>query len=397
MEHLLPLHAVQDPVKQSHIACSVLFLSTSLIAQGSMTTPPGGLTGESHTYEYVMGIWSEMRLQLIDDMHTDSKARAITEVAFRLDYRIHDSTTAMGRTWTNIAMDASELAKPISGNFASNLGASSTRVFDSKWSWPTQIGFPPLRPDAWGGAQGRLRFPFMKPWVYSAKKPIVTEYTFRGGTLANNGEWGRWAPVGFFLDGEYFNGGQARASVQQVPPTPPPCHDSGLWWFPSGSFTYGTATAYGRNNSATLGGKLVFSHYSDNTAASAPVIHALGAGGIPNGLNVGSGCNKLYVDLSKPHVLLSTITDPTGRSDLMNWSTTWQSEFSSLGIWLQAAWPDSKTSALKLTAATLLSLPRVLPPDNPLRYWNVYSVDLGAKWGTGPSNAGALFVRYKLQ
>lgn len=152
-------------MKRLITSCAGLLLFTALPAQGSMTTPAGGLTIEGDDYAYYMGAWPNMRIQQADNWHGGTENKAITEIAFRLDYRNHTDLTAMGRTWTSITLDMSEPTTydSMRNNFAQNTGTSPTRVFDNAWTRPTQVGASLLEPDLWGGAKGQLRFPFAKP------------------------------------------------------------------------------------------------------------------------------------------------------------------------------------------------------------------------------------------
>ena len=378
-------------MKRLITACTGLFLCASLPAQGTLTTPPGGLQGEGAHYAYLMGIWADMHIQQADDMHSDSKAKVISEVAFRLDNRAHSSATASGRSWTKITVDVSEPStyNSMSTTFASNHGSSVTRVFDSKWTWPSQNGFPLLKPDVWGGIKGQLRFPFSKPWVYTAKGSILADYTFRGGTLANNGTWSTLTAAYFYLDGEIINTTATTGTINRVPAIPPACADSAIS-FQTGALTYGYASAYGRSNSTiTLRGKLVLQHYSYYTAPDAPVVHALGIGG---------GCNSLYIDFNKPVVLMTFKALPTtGYSGVMGWAVDWRNEFGGLDMWVQAAWNDSRTKQFKLASATNLTLPNRLPPDALPRYKTLYQRDAVSTTGFGPYTSGVYFpyTQYK--
>jgi hypothetical protein len=384
------------------ITAAGLALCVSLSAQGTMTTPAGGLKGEGAQYAYLMGIWSNMHIQQNDDNHSNGKAKAITEIAFRLDNRAHSSTTAAGRSWTKITLDISESSNynSMSTTFASNHGSSVTRAFDSKWTWPAQTGFPLLKPDVWGGVSGQLRFPFTKPWVYTAKGSILMDYTFRGGTLANNATWSSLQSAYFFLDSESINTTASISSITRVPATPPLCNDSAIT-FTTGAYTYGYGYAYGKNSpTITLRGRMVFQHYSYYTAPDAPVIQALGTGGIPNGVHIGARCNNLYVDINKPTIFMAFKTiAPYGYSGVMGYSPLWRNEFSSLDLWLQAAWTDSSTKEFKLTSATNVTLPSGLPPDQLPRYKTVYQRDSVSTTGFGPLQSGVYFpyTRYKLQ
>ncbi len=387
-------------MKRLITACAGLFLCAASPAQGAMTTPPGGLTREGPQYAYLMGIWPDMHIQQNDDMHSDGKAKLISEIAFRLDNRSHTPTTATGRSWTNISVDMSEPTSysSMSTGFTSNVGTSPTRVFDSKWTWPTQSGFPLLQPDVWGGAQGQLRFPFTRPWAYSAKGSILADYIFRGGTLANSVAWTSLNSAYFYLDGEVIDTTATTSTTQRIPINPPVCNDSAMT-FSAGAFAYGYGNAYSKSSTTiTLRGKLLFNRYSYYTAPDATVVQALGIGGLPNGVNVGAGCNSLYVDFNRPVVLTTLKTlAPYGYSGLVGSSVDWQNELASLDLWVQAAWLDSNTKRFMLTSATKVTLPSAPPPDALPRYKTVYQRDSVSTTGSGPYTDGHYFpyTRYK--
>ena len=144
----------------------------------------------------------------------------------------------------------------------------------------------------------------------------------------------------------------------------------------------------------------MFSHYSYYTAPDAPVIQALGTGGIPNGVNIGAGCNSLYVDFTKPVVLMSFKTLALyGYSGIMGYAPKWRNEFASMDLWLQAGWTDTNTKNFMLTSATNVTLPSSQPPAELPRYKTVYQRDITSTTGFGPLQSGVYFpfTRYKTQ
>jgi len=385
-------------LKRVFAACSGLSVCALLPAQGFLTTPPGGLTTEGAEHSILFGTWSDMRIQEADDTHSSGKACMITEIAFRMDYRRHSPKTAMGRAWTRITLDMSEPVsyESMSSVFAKNVGPSPTRVFDSKWSWPTREATPPLEPDVWGGVKGQLRFPFTAAWPYSARRSILADYVFMGGTLENNGTWNTQDKGPFyFLDSE-IDHTQTRSDSRLFPGNPPRCNDSAMT-LTAGAYAYGYADVYGQNSPTTsLRGMMAFYHYSYYTAPAAAVLHAVGTNGQPNGANIGAGCNLLYVDLSRPSVLLSLeALPPDGYSGLIRWVTPWQKSLANLEVWLQGAWSDSQSKSLMLTAATLVTLPNGLPP----RYKTLFQAGTSNPTGFGPQTSGLYFpfTRYAIK
>ena len=385
--------------RRSAVACTglFLFLCAPLLAQRYMTTPSGVLNAEGPHSAYGMGGWPNMRIQQADNTHLN-QAGAISQIAFRLDNRSHTYRTAMGRTWSSIKLVMSEQTnfKTMSSTFSANTGGSATTVFDRKWTWSTQVGFPLLKPDAWGGLKGQLQFPFAKPWGYSGKNSILADYTFSKGTLANGGTWTSNRGVYFYLDSEFINTSTSTGIVE--PGIPPQCNDS-AFSFTTGAYAYGLARSHGnRSPIISLRGKLTFTHLSYYTAPNAPVVHALCLGGSNFGVNVRANCNLLYVDFAKPALLMTFKTLPSrGYSGSMQWLVPWQASLANKDIWVQAAWLDSMTKVFSLTMVTHVTFPTRLPPDKLPEYKTVSG--LTGTTGYGPDQTGSLFpyTRYTIR
>jgi len=292
-------------MKNITIAAAVTLLSIPLLAQGSMTTPPGGLTREGDGHTLYFAWFPNARFQQVDGMHT-GKAASITEIAFRLDYQNHTSDTTMGRSWTRITLDISETTNysGMSQTWSQNITTTPTRVFDSKWSWPTYTGFPPLKPTVWGGTKGRLRFPFTNPWSYTGKNEILMDYVFRGGRLDNNALWSASYLYDFPLDCAglltHQNWGTYETLLQNAR-----CADSAIT-LNAAAITFGYTCCFGAAHpTVALRNRVVVAHFSNWTApGGAPVVHAVGLGGT-TGIEVGARCNPLYVDFNKPVALVS--------------------------------------------------------------------------------------------
>ena len=387
-------------MKTKITACTGLLLCPQLVAQGSFTTPPGGLTKEGSGYSFFAGGWSRMRLQQADDMHRDAAA-TIEQMAWRLDNRSHDSSTAMGRTWSNMTLTMSEQTNfaTMSRTFAANVGASPTVVFSNKWTWPTQVGTPLVRPDVWGGSKGQLRVPFTKPWVYSGKNAILADYTFKNGALANGAGFGTGFSLPdhpYYLDSAYISTDPKQGTGERLLPFPPHrCQDSAITFYPGPAVATAYSYAHGAASpTVTLRGKVEFVHYSYATAPAAPVIHALGAAGSKTGVLIGARCNRLYVDFNKPVFLLAFMTSSRGDSGKMGWVAPWNEKLASRSIWLQAAWLESKTKAFSLTTPAHVWLPDALPPREPPRHKTLYWHDTTSPTGNGPIASNGFFFPY---
>ena len=347
------------------LATAVVALCAPVLAQGFITTPPGGLKeeGRQHTVGG-FGWFKDARIQQADNSHTGGRAYSLTRIAFRLDYRKHNTSTAMGRTWTRVTLDIAETTNysNFSRTWTKNITTTPTKVFDSRVTWPSQVGFPAQKPSVWDGASGRLGFPFKKPWVYSGKSAILMEYFFRGGRLANKAAfWTGHKIAGYYLDSEILITGRKFGTSLQLPAVAITCGDSAF--APNVPvFTSGYSQRYGpKANVVTLRNKLLVAHYSQFTAPSAQVVHAFGLGGSTTGVNIGAKCYRLHVDFQKPVVLIPLRTDSVGRSGIMAWSVPWDGAFARLDVYLQAAWADSKSNAFSLARAMRLTLPSGLP------------------------------------
>lgn len=378
------------------VAGAAWALCAPLLAQGSMTTPPGGLTREGADSVTLFGSFAGARFQQVDGMHKGASA-SITQIAFRLDYRDHDRETAMGRSWTSLTLDVSETTnyEAMSYLFAHNITTTPTRVFASQWSWPSATGLPQSKPDRWGGVGGDLRFPFTKPWSYTGKDEILMDYAFRGGTLANRGQWYIHESVPYHLDHELFRERKHGTPVTLARSLTSPCADSASTVSASRANIQAHAFAYGASSSIlTLRNKLQVEHHSYSTAPGAPVVHALGLAGSTTGVEIGARCNPVYVDFNKPVLLipLHTLNDSLGFSGVMGWAVPWDDGFSDVDIYAQAAWADSRTSAFSLTTAVKLTLPAGLPLPTVQLNKTAYNSDPDVAYAlNAPNNYSLLF------
>ena len=389
-------------MKQLIIATTVLALCAPLFAQGSITTPPGGLKTEGASRGSSFGRYANARHQNIDNVHK-GKAYTITEVAFRLDNWNHSRFTAMGRTWSNVKLNVAETDfSKATNSWAANVGtATPSTVYNTKADWPTQTGFPIIKPDVWGGLAAKLRFPFSKPWVYTGKNAMLLDYTFSGGSMANNAAWGTTTTgsspsFSYYLDSEYQSTYSKSSSITRLPATRINCNDSAMTRT-TGAYLYAYGTTYGPESSTiTYRNKLVFQHYSYYTAPKATVIHALGLAGTTAGVNVGAKCNKLYVDLSKPNILMPfrTLNNTSGQSGTMGWLLPWNSAFANATVYMQGAWSDSQSKQLALTQAIQVTLPNGVPAAELPEFTSVYRYDTTSTTGFGPYRANSSYFPY---
>ena len=84
------------------LAYSVLAAS-GLVAQGVIASPAGSLNQEGEGAAHIFGRYADGRFQFAEG-DLKGTARNFTGLAYRLDYRDHSASTAMGRKWSNVTV-----------------------------------------------------------------------------------------------------------------------------------------------------------------------------------------------------------------------------------------------------------------------------------------------------
>jgi len=320
-------------------------MAAPALAQGSMFTPATGTATEGDSASIGFG-WSRDHVyRLIDDSHT-GKSVSIKRVSFRLDGA---TQKAFARGWSQMTIHVahaswSSLQLYKSSDF--KLTDTKVKVFDQKWSFPALNGKPPLSPASWGGVQNSLSFSFSQPWIYNGKDAIFIEFTFKGGTSPAAIKWDpTWVPPKefiYYLDTQnaaawggttkpiaYYPGGKVAK----------PCYDSD---FPKSPVVLNLRV----DDQPTLGINVL----TQFTSKSSPVLHLIGVQGNPKGLNIGAGCNYLYMDVTVPMAILVQPAPNNGfglaTTSLKTPRQSWMKE-----IWVQGAWIETKSKKLMLTKA----------------------------------------------
>lgn len=339
-------------------------LTVALSAQSYSYSPSPSLqAAEGSGYAYTFGQHATMRSQQIEGNYT-SLAIAIKETAFRADSR----RSSVARQWSNVQLHCAEsqLAS-VSNRFASNKVGGSTLVFNATMNWPaTAAG---AGPQPWS-----IRFPFARPWIKRAGADFLCEYTFSGGMLAN----GQMSfSERYDLDGVLL-GALADNTKTYLPGpirTSGGCQDSVA---PAAAYTDLDMTVYGpgyyqapwRNHlKASIDG----GYFPSN---GHPLIHVLGVPDAGGFQHPAVGCEKLYIDLRVPVVVLPNITfnstlphtrpktlylsgSPSSPPNLSPFNAAW----AGTPIAVQTAWADKGTGQLLLSSATTTKIPGP-PPAN---------------------------------
>lgn len=367
--------------------------SASLFAQGAIYSPKYMASTEGQYYSFHPGNFPAMHYQTVDGENR-GKVASLKEIALRLDNRSYNSVTGMGRTWTNVTIQLGDGdIKTFSNNFAANI-KSPTRVFSATVTWPTMSGNPLTTPALWGGVTGRYRFPFSTQWTYLGKSDIVSDWTFTGGTLANNYNWLSTLSRSYYLDSYGSPTSTAFGTYKSIPPirlnnnspgVTGRCNDSAFGTTTVGAYAYIFANVYGPYyENVDWRNKLVMYSYSYYTAYNAPVIHAWGSQTNVTGVDLGTGCNKLHA--LGPYVLQTFITLPKSvRPDAYSGYryivVPWNQAFANLKVCMQAGWADSATGKFNMSQAREATLPASAPPSQTTERMAIFSYATSAPRG----------------
>ena len=194
------------------VTLALCITSVPALAQTG-TSPAGYVSKEGEGFAFYLGAYGEMRYQITDENMIGTK-KVIGRVSFRLDDRNHSSSTAMGRRWSKVTLSLSNgpAKTSLSRTFTMNVIGSQTMIFAAAKCWPTVTGNVATSPEPWGGINDRAcsatngttlpySYPASTPYLYAGTKPLLQDWTFTGGVLANGASWGtRWFRS-YYLDG----------------------------------------------------------------------------------------------------------------------------------------------------------------------------------------------------
>ncbi len=371
-------------MKRLLFATSMLVLCGAAFAQNTYKTSPNGLlTTEGYRAAYMFGEWQAARLMFFDgEMRTS--VMLMKEIALRHDYRPFyngnsNSNNGQGRNWTKVtlAISTCDITK-INQNFALNPTTTPSKVFDASVTFPSMSGFPSSKPAPWA-----LRFPFSASWLNNGASDICLDFDFNGGTLANAKSWAtNWYQT-YYTDA--FNGGDSSSGSYSVLGTG--CTDSGFTAKGSGIvFTNVYSSRYTTNVSYQNMYKV--STRSRYTAKGKPVVHVVSLFGNKTGITFpGVSCEKVFIDMTKPLYIFAMIagTDSRATTSLNFPLIPYQKSLENIPFFMQAAWDDSSTTALKFTYAEETLLP---PMPGVYNRQMIYQNDTTSK---GTASTGKVF------
>ena len=358
-------------MKKILVAClfGLLALASAVPAQKTDTVPPGfdsKVTSDLLDFTMWFGAFPNARYQLAVGSPKQT-AKTISQIEFRQEDRLF-SPNAKARTWTNVTLAMAETnASKMSATWSTNVLTTPTTVFSGQIHFPNLNRPPSRRPAAWG--MGGKRFPFSKPFVYTAKQDLLSDFTFRGGRLSNQATWNTTMGLTYVLDGvssRSFSGGTATIYGNLFT-----CKDSAqvLAGY-SNVFVLSYAKTTG---DAKRDDKFEFCFNHERLAPNANVIDGLGLQGVAleaQGLNVGA-CRPLMM---APLVLLGFRTNAQGGGNTKGKLLPYNAKLVGTKLWTQTAYADSKTGAFSLSMVSLTQV-QVQPPVRPWTAQWVYLPD----------------------
>ena len=352
------------------IALLALAASTTVVTAPVVTAQGGSILSPSSVYRRAegpgvsgaLGAHSEGRYQLVDG-NLGSTPRSLKALSFRYDHRVYTASGGMGRTWKSVTIDMSDgnLAA-FSSTYSANSLSTPARVFSNTMSWPTQIGARKTMPDSFG-----LTIPFGTKYSYAGKKPLLTDFRFAGGTMANNAAWGPGRFFVYFLDS--FNVGHTSVGPSiSLGKIKGGCVDSAVTTGMGASVTMHTEAR--SVNHPNLLKKLTMQFRASATgfAPKAPVAMAFAfnanlAGTVIPGVN----CNRIHLDLNRALFIGYVAADATGSIrdryffGIPNGTLSYLAMASGLNMVVQCAWADSKNRNMMFSAGSRNALMPISP------------------------------------
>ncbi|MHC5072813.1 MAG: hypothetical protein ACYTGO_20255, partial [Planctomycetota bacterium] len=290
--------------------------------------------------------------------------------------RSQTTSTNYARSWTNVTVTLADMDyTKVSDTYTTNMISTPTQVFSAKVSWPGHTGAPTTKPAPWGNfaAPNDVYIPFRSRFLHSGKWGTCVDFRFRGGTLGNSGSW--TSLQSYYHDG-IANNNQSTGGSTSLTSSVSGCQNGYfvVWLF---SDKLAGGKAQHRGQPYTFSGLANTQH--------------IGVIGIDNGSTTGTpfpgSCHALYLDLTKPYVLMPYKTDATGAFVSQFLTVPFLSAAVGKTVWSQAGY-DSK-GLLELTRAGSAPI-AALPTTTPVKYqkwiYRYGSTAHTAQYGYGPTD-----------
>jgi len=356
------------------LASVVLVLASSAYAQ--TTFPVGYDTTDGGHYSYYLGSFQDGHFQNIcGGLQGSNKVQTWKQLALRRSNTASNANT--GRSWTNVTLTLSDCDyRKLTDTYSLNQLGNIKQVFSNAVTWPdTAAGAPPNKPATWGffAAKDDIVFPFTAPYVHTGKWGTTFDWMFRGGTLKNQLAWNTSTTIylrAYYTDGLAANNQSANVA-SGLTPTVTGCRNT---YFVNWLFS---------DHRAGGGAQFRSQPY---TVGSLPNAAHVGVMGIENGsfigVNLGGSCHQLYMNMTKPFVLLTYTTDTAGDFFSNFLIAPFVKSAVGLSVWSQAAYTDNGNFQLTRAGKAPIA---ALPTATPVKYaQHLYHYSLTRPLGFGP-------------
>jgi hypothetical protein len=342
------------------LTSGVLALCGSSIAQ-SWSPLPAYQSKTGDGYQYAFGQYPLGRYQLVDGNFRNA-ALVVTKISMRVDDRLSYSVyTGMGRVWQNVNVDiAPAKLASLTGNFSANHMSTPTKCFSGSMVWPTLTGTQknPL-------TNYSIQVPLTAPYINTGggTHDLLVDFRMSGGALANNAVWTDRSPRPYYTDGYLITSYKFGAQRFWHDSSTAGCADSST----PPPFGRAYTNQYVQRFAATYPSpsyrnQVRVYNWTNSIGASVPFVNVVDLGIHDAGIPFGAGCERLFLKVSPAALFFPAVSNRWGQGPqnlfglplgLVKYDKAWKG----LEIFTQSAWNDSRTNAVKLSAASSAIMP----------------------------------------
>lgn len=351
-----------------------------------MTLPVGYESKDGDYYSFRCFRYPAQQFQLMyGDLAGTNKVFTWSSASWRrTNHSTHRATVNLGRTWQKVTLQLGAWDLVATDVWAKNIQRPTT-VYDKALTLPGHTGNPPAKPSpfGFGSAKDQLVVPFDRPYVYVAKQGITVHFTMEGGVLKNGSVW---YFDGYYLDavrdGNMTSGGNYRIVGDNRCTTG---HKRAPYW---ATWLFTDHLPGGRLQHRVQ----LFGH---NFPAHTTAMGVIGFAANPSGSSFLSSCQKLFLDLRKPHLVYAFKTDENGvhMSDFL--TAPWIAAAAGATLYTQAGLEHGRPGRLELTKYGVSVVPAPAT-GKPVSYsqW-LYRGRTGTRSGYGPYNTAVPITLFK--
>lgn len=262
------------------------------------------------------------------------------------------------RSWKNVTLDLgptdwTKIPSSVAV-FSLNYTGAPTRCFSSSVTWPELRGRTPKPLTNFP-----IQFPFSRIYVHAGAgvRDFLADFRMSGGTSPKYSSYytdGYRVPIR--VCGTIRRWQASGAGCIDPNARPRTGQTRARAWISICRHT--AASPY-----STYRNRVYFSSYTGNVAPRKSFMNVVDFAGIPTGVPVGAPCERLFLRLTPTAVYFPLVADGYGHSPAHDLGlpngVPFRPALVGIEVFTQSAWNDSRTNALKLTAATSAAVPAV--------------------------------------